>query len=73
MQLQNLAQSNYTTFISNLKFPFSRQEAEILREIQAEQVKFETNMEEMAELEDAKIDPKQNFAELLNEKSRIGK
>jgi hypothetical protein len=33
IQLQNLPQSNYTTFFSNLSFPFSREEARILSEI----------------------------------------
>ena len=32
LQLQTLSQSNYTSFISNLNFPFSRLENEILKE-----------------------------------------
>ena len=37
MHLQNVAQNNYTSFISNIKFPFSRLEYVALKDIIAKQ------------------------------------
>ena len=46
LELQSLSQSNYTTFISNLKFPFSRIEYDILKELVNDQNNFENESEE---------------------------
>ena len=65
IQLQNLSQSNYTTFIANLKFPFSRLEAAALIEINKEQNTFEA-------LEENIQTPIEFFSENFNQKTKLG-
>jgi hypothetical protein len=68
IQLQNLPQSNYTTFFSNLSFPFSREEARILSEVIIDQRKFEVNNEDCSY-----EDKLEHFAGSFNKKSKLGK
>ena len=46
IELKTLSQSKYASFIRNLKFPFSRSEVDILKEIFKKQVAFENGCEE---------------------------
>ena len=66
LALQNLSQSNYTSFISNLNFPFSRLEYDLLRELIIDQRSYE------AKFEEGNPPVIEHFADQFNQRSKLG-